>query len=194
MKATAIYKRDDKSIRLSFGNDTNNQINVDLSQEEAEDFSRSLDMMIEYAVSEERASRGYQIPVCEEEGEIIIKEISYCGSKIVFKEGQELKVEYSKYQGEDFINITYDFGMETKDSMNKNKNWLMHGYDGLDKSPTMKEFVRSMVKFDVEHAFLHPDIDPNYGSTHWAIRGYLKDRVTIAEDPDDQEDKWDENP
>jgi hypothetical protein len=194
MKATATYKRNDKSIRLSFGNDASNQINVDLSQEEAEDFSRSLDMMIEYAVSEERASRGYQIPVCEEEGEVIINQISYCGSKIIFKEGQELKVEYSKYQGEDFVNITYDFGMDTKDSMNDKKNWLMHGYRDLDKKPTMKEFVERMVTFDVEHAFLHPDIDPNYGPKHWAIRGYLKDRVTIEDDPDDQVDKLDDKP
>jgi hypothetical protein len=134
----------------------------------------------------------YKEPVCEEEGEIVIKQISYCGNKIVFKEGQELRVEYSKYQGEDFINIVYDFGMYTKESMDKNKNFLMYGYKGLDKNPTMKEFVEKMVEFDVEHAFLHPDCDPNYGSRHWAIKGWLKDRVTIEDDPDDQEDEFDD--
>lgn len=115
---------------------------------------------------------------CEAEGKLTIREIKYAGQIITFKKGQELKIEYSKYKGEDFIAVEYDFGMVIKESRNKT------GFYGIKENTSIKEIVRKSVQYDVEHAFCHPDCDPNYGEIHWAIRGWLKDRVIITENED----------
>lgn len=115
---------------------------------------------------------------CESEGEFSIREIKYAGDIISFKDGHELKIRYSKYEGEDFITVEYDFGMLIKESNE------MTGFLDLNEKSTVEEIVRKTVKYDVEHAFCHPDYDPNYMPMHWAIKGWLKDRVEITEDPD----------
>ena len=108
----------------------------------------------------------------EAEGKIIFKEIKYCDEIITFKDGQELVINYSKYSGEDFITIIYDFGMSDRRT-------------GFNINTTsIEDFVKIIVKYDVEHAFCHPNMDPNYGKIHWTIKGWLKDRVLILEDPD----------
>ena len=112
---------------------------------------------------------------CEAEGKISFKQIKYAGEIITFKKGQELKIEYLKYAGEDFIAVVYDFGMVIKESCNKT------GFCGINENTSIKEIVRKSVQYDVEHAFCHPDCDPNYTELHWAIKGWLKDRVIITE-------------
>ena len=122
--------------------------------------------------------------ICEEEGEIVFKDIKFAGEIISFKDGQELKVRYSKYEGENFITIEYDFGMVIRESCDKENNWFMYGYRNLDKNPSIADIVEETVIYDIEHAFCHPNCDPNYGEIHWAIKGWLKDRVEIIEDLD----------
>jgi len=115
---------------------------------------------------------------CEEKGTIVITEIKYCGEIITFP--QELKIEYAKYANTNFIDIFYDFGMHIKEPYTPESNWFLK--NGLIKKLSTKEIVENMVTFDIEHAFCHPNIDPNYTEIHWAIRGWLKDRVIIFED------------
>ena len=121
---------------------------------------------------------------CEAEGSFTIKEIKYAGDIVTFKDGQELKVKYSKYDGEDFITIEYDFGMTTERC---SSGYEYCGFLNITEKSTYEEIVRKTVTFDLEHAFCHPDCDPNYVERHWAIKGWLKDRVEITEDTEEME-------
>ena len=112
--------------------------------------------------------------IIEAEGNIVFKEIKYAGNIITFKDGEELKVKYAKYGEEDFINIEYDFGMVVRESNERT------GF--IKEDTSIEELVRRTVKYDVEHAFCHPYEDPNYGEIHWAIKGWLKERILISED------------
>ena len=114
----------------------------------------------------------------EEEGNITISEIRYAGEIISFKKGQELLIQYCKFFDNNIIYIDYDFGMTDETTITLRFN----GYLGIHKNSTIKEIVERVVTFDVEHAFCHPVEDPNYEDIHWAICGWLKDRVVITED------------
>ena len=102
------------------------------------------------------------------------------------------------YLGEnDEALIVYDFGMEDKVPTNIDKNFL-HNY-GREEDPRKDPIltVFSTIKFDLMHAFFHYNGDPNYGHTHWALIGHLKDRSVaddsfIWDDIQEQEKKgWD---
>lgn len=123
-------------------------------------------------------------PICEDSGTLVIKEIKFCGEIISFNHGQELQIKYSKYEGEDFITVEYDFGMTSKESLDIDHNWLLNGYRDLDKNYSIRDIAEKTALYDIEHAFCHPSCDPNYGPEHWAIQGWLKDRIIIKEDPD----------
>jgi hypothetical protein len=114
--------------------------------------------------------------ICETEGTLIFNKFEYAGQCCTFKEGQELSVRYSKYSIEDFITVEYDFGMMIKESCD-----VSSGFLGLNKNSSIEEIVKRTVTFDLEHSFCHPSEDPNYTTMHWAIYGWLKDRVIIAE-------------
>ena len=116
---------------------------------------------------------------CEVEGTLVFKEIKYAGDIITFKDNQELKIEYSKYKGEDFITIEYDFGMTIKQC---SSGYEYCGFLDITKDSTVEEIVKRTVTYDLEHSFCHPNEDPNYVAKHWAIKGWLKDRVDIKED------------
>jgi hypothetical protein len=118
---------------------------------------------------------------CESEGEFTIKEIKYAGQIITFKANKELKIEYAKYEGEDYISVEYDFGMIIHESIKRT------GFLDLNEKSTVEEIARRTVKYDVEHAFCHEQMDPNYVEIHWAIKGWLKDRVIITDDPEEME-------
>lgn len=110
-------------------------------------------------------------------GKITIKKIKYNGEIITFLPGKHLKVSYWKYPDDDVIAVEYDFGMLIEeDAIRKD------GFLGLDEKSSIRDIVSKTVKFDLEHAFLHPQIDPNYTTLHWALYGWLKDRVTISVD------------
>lgn len=122
-----------------------------------------------------------ELSKCEAEGILTFKEIRYAGETISFKDGEELKIEYSKYEGEDFATIEYDFGMTIKQC---SSGYEYCGFLDLTKDSTIEEIVKKTVTFDLEHAFCHPDCDPNYVARHWAIKGWLRDRVIIMENDD----------
>lgn len=77
----------------------------------------------------------------------------------------------------------YDFGMSDKVSLEKESNFL------YDEDPF--KTIANAVVFDLEHAFNHTDIDPNYNHTHWALRAELWNRVKawdwFEEDTPEQE-------
>jgi len=82
----------------------------------------------------------------------------------------------------------YDFGMEDRIAVTKDKNCL-YDYAGGNAECDPIKTVFSSIKFDLMHAFFHYQGDPNYSHLHWALYGNLKERVT-ADDSfifDDQE-------
>lgn len=74
-----------------------------------------------------------------------------------------------------------DFGMTTKFSVERARNFLMKGYDNLNENSTYAEIIEKTLKFDLFHALTHPNQDPNYGYVHWALSGWLKDRFSVIE-------------
>ena len=89
--------------------------------------------------------------------------------------------------------IVYDFGMEDEVPLKKENNWL-YNYGGPNEEVEPIKTVFSSIKFDLMHAFFHYSGDPNYGHTHWALVGHLRDRVTaddsfICDDYDYEEAK-----
>lgn len=111
------------------------------------------------------------------EGKIIFRKIKYNGEIITFLPGKHLIISYCKCPKDYVIAVEYDFGMVIEeDAIRKD------GFLGLNEKSTIRDIVHKTVKFDVEHAFLHPECDPNYTTLHWAIYGWLKDRVRITED------------
>ena len=117
----------------------------------------------------------------EDEGNIVIAEITYSGQTISFKNGQELMIQYTKFKNDPIIYVDYDFGMTVKETSNYITN---PGFLGICENTTVKDIVLRTVKFDIEHAFCHPSEDPNYTELHWAILGWLKDRVIVTENDD----------
>ena len=77
--------------------------------------------------------------------------------------------------------IEMDFGMEYKIKPVATKNGGWH-YDEINKDSTNEEVIKTIIKFDLFHAFCHTSLDPNYGIIHWALYGNLKDRVIIKDD------------
>jgi hypothetical protein len=52
---------------------------------------------------------------------------------------------------------------------------------GINPKLSDEDIVRRQVEFDLAHTFDHPNYDPNYSHTHWALYGNLKDRVDNIE-------------
>ena len=79
--------------------------------------------------------------------------------------------------------ITYDFGMDDEIPVSSEHNFLCRGYQNLTKNSDPVDILRKTIEFDLFHAFTHYEGDPNYTHRHWALKGWLKDRVTIKELP-----------
>ena len=75
----------------------------------------------------------------------------------------------------------FDFGMLTKIALDYEHNSLTHGYEGLTQDSPPQEVLMRSLMFDLFHAFCHPPEDPNYGTFHWALAGWLQDRATVKE-------------
>lgn len=74
----------------------------------------------------------------------------------------------------------YDFGLAMATSVDES-NSLINGYGGLTKESEPIEVLRYSIIYDLFHAFCHDIKDPNYSHYHWAITGWLKDRVTVKD-------------
>jgi len=110
------------------------------------------------------------------EANVTIKRL--CGYGIV-EFNPPLKVEIVVLkEGEDTAYVLYDFGMSDTVPIVKEKNCL-YNYSGDNEGADPILTALSTIKYDLEHAFNHVDIDPNYNHTHWALRAELRDRVTV---------------
>lgn len=76
-----------------------------------------------------------------------------------------------------YAHITFDFGMSYECSVELERNFLLRGFNGISDNASFEEKVKATVLFDVMHALDHCDIDPNYTHFHWAIKGWLSDRL-----------------
>jgi hypothetical protein len=79
--------------------------------------------------------------------------------------------------------IQYDFGM-VDEFLIDNKNFFLTSYGGLNTDSSNEEKIRQCVIYDLFHAFLHFEGDPNYCHKHWALTGHLKNRTKATENED----------
>lgn len=111
---------------------------------------------------------------------IKVNGLKYCGDEIVFDPPINITCYYPYDDGEGIYGVVeYDFGMEVYISLEPKKNFLIWGYRGLSEKSSHLDILRLTAQFDLEHAFFHPEEDPNYSHLHWALKGWLKDRATI---------------
>lgn len=84
--------------------------------------------------------------------------------KIVFN--PPVQIEVSKFVGENYFTIFWDFGMSWKCSQEEWGRVDLNDYK-------FKESIMNGVLFDLEHAFFHTSHDPNYTHRHYALIGCL---------------------
>ena len=78
-----------------------------------------------------------------------------------------------------YLMYEYDFGMTGRYYFGPNSIL------GINSKMSDEDIIRRIVEFDLAHAFDHPQEDPNYNHTHWALYGNLKDRVEEILDPEE---------
>ena len=128
------------------------------------------------------------------EGEISFTQFDE-GGLCWFTAKEPIKVQWQIWKDPDkndmrYAHITFDFGMSYECSMEVERNFLLNGFNGVSKDSSFEEKVRATVLFDVMHALDHCDMDPNYTPFHWAIKGWLWDRLEKHErDPFENEKK-----
>ena len=93
--------------------------------------------------------------------------------KITCKDPISISVYYID-EKTDRAYFTWDFGMEGIVHL---KNWILEG----KKIEGVIERILADVLFDIGHAFFHYEGDPNYTSYHWALTGWLRDRIQADE-------------
>ena len=71
-----------------------------------------------------------------------------------------------------FVYFEWDFGMESS---------ICLGSCTCRHLKRLKEKIFREVIFDLGHAFFHYEGDPNYEYYHWALAGWLKDRLETKE-------------
>ncbi len=109
-----------------------------------------------------------------EEASVTIKRL--CGYGLT-EFNPPLKVDITIEKGGETAYISYDFGMQDRISIKKDRNCLYnYSNDNQNADPVLTAV--STIKYDLEHAFHHYDGDPNYNHTHWALRAELQSRVT----------------
>jgi hypothetical protein len=70
------------------------------------------------------------------------------------------------------VHFEWDFGMDASIGLN---SFTCKNIKGLKKK------IYREVVFDLGHAFCHYEGDPNYTDYHWALKGWLKDRLQVHE-------------
>jgi hypothetical protein len=104
---------------------------------------------------------------------LVISGVSFCDDEVTFN--PPLEVDGYREDGSDRVSYYYDFGMSEEFAMSKLAFW--------DKpNMTWTDRLKNLVNFDLEHAFFHTSMDPNYGPTHYALLGCLclKGRTTLS--------------
>jgi len=84
------------------------------------------------------------------------------------------------YKYDDTVFFEYDFGMR-------------NNIEAADRGPYFTasdpwtEKIKETVRFDLEHAFFHTSLDPNYTAIHYAILGCLclRGRTTLHREGDE---------
>jgi len=71
-----------------------------------------------------------------------------------------------------FVYFDWDFGMRASISLNSFT---------CKHIKRLKEKIYREIIFDLGHAFFHYEGDPNYTEYHWALAGWLKDRLKTKE-------------
>lgn len=108
-------------------------------------------------------------------------------SDIVLYFDPPLKVSWSIYENKShplgpvtIAYIIFDFGLEYEINpvSTKNNGW---GYQGINPNSTNDMVIKSVIIYDLFHAFTHFQGDPNYTHLHWALYGNLKDRIKVIE-------------
>jgi hypothetical protein len=61
--------------------------------------------------------------------------------------------------------------------VNRQDNYL-YNYDNANAESNILKTILNTIKYDLQHAFNHIDMDPNYSHIHWALRAELGNRVT----------------
>ncbi len=105
--------------------------------------------------------------------EIVIKELHGYGAAFF---NPPLVVRGCIDKDGDTAEFHYDFGMEDKVALNKER-YFLYNYTGNNEECDPVKTVFASVKYDLLHAFNHYDGDPNYAHRHWALRECLRDRV-----------------
>ena len=77
--------------------------------------------------------------------------------------------------------IEFDFGLQFNININPRLTFNSRFIKESEKQP--EQLITTHVLFELFHSFCHPEFDPNYSHLNWAIKGWLKDRVTVKELP-----------
>ncbi len=104
------------------------------------------------------------------------------GNSVFIKFIKPLVVDWSYYKmgDEEMVFVDYDFGLT--DMFNPMASVKIGwGYDGVNKDTPLEDIIKAFVKFDLFHAFFHVPEDPNYSHLHWALKGWLNNRVEVKE-------------
>ena len=109
--------------------------------------------------------------------EFLIRELHGYGTLIF---NPPLVVDGSMEVDGEIAYYTYDFGMCDKVCVNRQDNCL-YNYDNTNADANVLKTILNTIKYDLQHAFNHIDMDPNFTHTHWALRAELRER-TISYD------------
>jgi hypothetical protein len=94
--------------------------------------------------------------------------------KITFKESIYVTLTYHDEHSK-IVFYDWDFGME--DHLMYDNCWC-----DINKIPKLEDKIIRACTYDLSHAFFHCPDDPNYTATHWALKGWYKDKVILEED------------
>jgi hypothetical protein len=93
-----------------------------------------------------------------------------------------LEISYFYDPEKDYIaNIDFDFGLNVD-----------IGYNSFitDEYKTIEEKILKTIEFELFHAFMHYNGDPNYSTLNWALFGNLAFRVKCVEDYGYYKETW----
>jgi hypothetical protein len=103
---------------------------------------------------------------------LIFGEIDEGGSKLIFNPPLEVKY-WILSEKDKSADIWFDFGLQID---LRYDNYITSEYK------TVVEKIKKMIEFELFHAFMHYNGDPNYTVIHWALFGNLFYRVKCIED------------
>ena len=74
-----------------------------------------------------------------------------------------------------------DVCMDMSTPLDLEHNWLVNGYEGLNKDSLLEDILMYSIIYDLFHSFCHDKEDPNFSHYNWALYGNLKGRVLVKE-------------